>query len=490
MKPLPLLLAVLLFMAASAAAASDFTFDSAAGHGPLQLTPQGFALLHTTASVDWTLTATSMRIKVVDDREDNAIPDPANPDDSLVSVFNRTTTYHDFAAATLHWVSLSNPVSIIQGPGILAENVSGQLALTTVSPSSIEQSHYVMATPVGAPELQYDVLVPASLRVKATAVADILGNVTLYSWSNDIQVRHSGGAFELRTGKYTDMPVTQGSLRSRHYVHAFLELRTARANLAIPAAAFYAEGLQVESHGILQFSNLTGELPGPTGLATATGGIVTASAGTFALSPTGTGIGGTVLIAPEAVAGTTARLPGTALPGGVWLALSGMLFVGVVAAPSVHGRRVRQREAATWLGFRDDRATAYSNWAARADNQGWNHAAALLFWRATRNSPTSPELRCEYGVLLRQSGRPKRALRQHVLVGEVLARSFDPGCGALNAYSASLCCAALGKDGAALEWLQAAIEADPGFTETALKEPRLRRLRAHPDYPAIVGAIA
>ncbi|MHB8633502.1 MAG: tetratricopeptide repeat protein [Thermoplasmatota archaeon] len=487
MKAIAILSLLFLVVPTASAQGHQFHFDAATGEGPFALVPQGFALARTAGSVDWRIHAAYANVTLVDDRDEDAIANPLNPNYNLVSYSNQTTTSFHLYEVELHWVSGNQSVSLFQGNGLGFLTVPGGLELQPVNDTTVERSHYVTKATLGAQNRHYAIQAPASVRANASMQAQVSGNITFYSWGNVIEIQDSNGTQTIRTGQYDDNPLTTGSLRSQHWAYAFIHVQGASANLSIPAGTLYSTNLQVASKGLLQIANATGQLQSKRGIAEATQSSLTATGGHFIFSPAGSEIIGQVVTPPEGVRGSVRALRPPWVPATSFVVILAVA-VGTTAAPSVHGRHLRRRQGAHFAGFREDRCTAYSSWAAAADSRGWQGMACILFGRAVRNSPKDPEVRCEHAILLRQTGFPRRALKEHVRAAELLAQLGDPGCRAMNAYGASLCAARLGQDENAVEWLQEAVEQDPALMNDARAEPALRPLRGHPDFHAIVRA--
>ncbi|MHB8634613.1 MAG: tetratricopeptide repeat protein [Thermoplasmatota archaeon] len=483
-----LVLGVLLLLPIVSAAGPGFRFDSATGEGPFSLDPNGHGLVRTGRAVDWRISAVAAHITFVDDHEDNAVPDPLNPPRNLFSVSNRTVTTYDLRAVAIRWTSGELPVSIVQGKGLTNLTVADGLEVRAVPGMAVEHGHYFSDGSIGGQARRFELDVGASVRVNATMDATVSGNVSLYSWSNTLVVQDATGARTIRTGQFTDMPTSQGSLRSEHWAYALLDLEGAAANVTFPEASLYAPNLGLASRGLLRITNATGQIAAQNGLVTASGSSITATDGAFVFLPAGNGLSATVASRPVTVLGAVQEVRPPSLPPILLVAVGLVSAVAVAMSPSVTGRHLRRRHGGHFAGFREDRCTAYRSWAAGADSRGWQRTACILFGRAVRNSPKDPELRCEHAILLRQTGFPRRALKEHVRAAELLAQLGDPGCRAMNAYGASLCAARLRQDESAVEWLQEAVEQDPALMNDARAEPALRRLRAHPDFHAIIRA--
>lgn len=485
---LPAATLALLLLLPMAAASGTFEFAAAEGVGPFSVHPQGLALFQTRDPVAWALRAEAVYVRVVDDRVDNSIANPFNPDDNLVAVQNRTVTTHEYGAAVIDWRSAESngAVSIIQA-GISRLDIPGKVAVSPQNATAVERSHYVGNVTVGADDLAYAISVPPSLRTDAAGNLHLAGDASLYSWGNTLTVRHPTGVETIRTGYYEDSPT--GSLRTRHYVHAFVELRNVTATLSVASGNLFAGSLRLDSHGTLQLVNLTGELETLAGPGQGHGAAVGVTAGSFALTTAGTRINGAMVSPATAASGLDLR-PAPAAPWWVWpaaiAASCGLLVLAILAS----GRRNRMKHDEPFTSRMNDASVAFAGWGARLDGAGWTRLSAACFGLATLISPHAPELECEYAILLRQAGFPKRALRHHAKAAAELAIGNDPGCGAINAFGASLSCAMLGRHDEAIDWLQQAIEQDSGLRAIASREPSLRALRAHPDYFALMGAAA
>lgn len=487
---LALLIGILVFatLPVCAGTAPSAAFNEATGQGMFSLSPGATSTLKTTDQVHWEIHARILHIDVIDDRDENSVPNPLNSSRSLFSKETTNVTSYDFEDAQLSWAGAADAVAILNGTLVNQVDATGILKLRHQAPTSIEHSHYLSSSAIGAANLPYSIDVPLSVASGMTAESTlkVSGSGHMYSWGATIHVKSPTKEADVVTGHYDDMPVNSGSIRTRHYSRAVFTLADATGTLVMNNAELYAPSLSLVSRGSLSFTNATGTFNTDDGPQTAHGQVITTVAGTYGISSDATGLNAMVQTNPQTIVGATPIPPGLRVISGATIMIGALVVLSAVyLTPTAAGYLIARNEGLS-LPWKLKRAEAFASWAARADARRAHRTAAMMSWRATRNAPLDPTLHTEHAILLRQAGLATRALRAHEATRELLIRQPDPGCGPLNDFNAAIAAAALGRDDEAIQWLQNAVEKDPSLASEATQSPGLWKLRNHPDYGAIV----
>jgi hypothetical protein len=433
------------------------------------------------SGIHGTLEVRDLKVVLTDDTLTAHLGNPLNPGSSLFGIHNRTRTTTYYAQASLsfrpHGEVDANLLLLAPGPQRLQAERSIRLA--SVSAATLDGSH--VAEGGSAPITKYDdtLHVGDSLQLDMPAASHTPeGTQTGRAWGWTLTVESAGSTDTYETGHSTTAPADLPLGQTDHYVFADFTFNAAGGTLDGPARVF-SPAASLQADGSLRFEDAHGRIASKEGVASPDHVAVSTQQGTFLLNTASGRVAGNVQFLPETV--THAVPPSASVIYWAW-AFGFIFLLGVALAPSLLGW---QKTAGPQRLLRA-RAEAFAGWASEADARGWPRLAALLGGRAVANAPKVLDWRVEHAIFLRQAHRPRAALRQHRVAEDLRLQGADPGYGALNAYHASLASAELGQDDDALEWLQAALERDPGLAAETAHEPRFRRLRGHPDYEAMV----
>jgi hypothetical protein len=519
-----LLLALLLSGLAAPAAAGGpgFSAGGASGDGPATFLSPDAVVVAPFGARTLDLEGDAGLLEVVDDRAE-AVKDPRRPpssQQSLMGFHNRTVESRPLQGFGLvvdevldaDAVALVVPLSADYA---VAVEHDGGYALAATPDKLLEASHYA-GDDVGNTEYRYEFRSGEALELAlagATGVT-VSGDFKLYLWGLAATVFDAGGASEARTGysrsasSAGSLPVAEAYVVRDHFVHALVTVHggTLRLRGADAGTALYGQDI-TGSGGDVAYRDAAGAVPlrgGGGGLVHEGDAVVTG--GTHAWSLEEGGRIGVAFAGPTAVAGASvAPLPAPLLSGPVRTALGaaalGLALAAAYLAPTATGawhlrRDARRTGEPAPRGLRAARSEGYAHWAVRAEGRGARRLAALWMGLAVRAERENPTRALDWGVYLREAGRPRRALAAHRHAHFWFQARSESDQLAFNAYEAAKAAALDGQVVAAIDWIRVAIEADAALAAPMRQEPAFASLRAHPDYlslssvPAGAGVLA
>ena len=480
MRPLPLLLAVLALLALpSHGAAEGLSAVEVTGEGAFTagLGIATWAAAPPAEAKPIQLSAQHLRLRLVDEVDENRIPHPTKPSEPLLARHRQDRPEREFTDATVRVWAAGDPdgLLVLRTPEAVA-GLAGRFTVAAQGEQVIERSHY-RPTAVGASDpSKYEILQPAALLLQGDrAAATPQGEAQLYAWGAVIEVAAQGQTWTYRTGAYTE----PGAPETSHVAHAWLDLKAPTGTLDAPAARLWSATLELDGAGLL---GLRAAGAGPAAVEQ-----LRLDQGSIALGVSGDHVR---VLAVEPGAATVAA-PTPALPP-PWLLVGLTSFLLALPAaglaPGAYGWYLQRRGRIDALaGGRARRAEAYAAVAARLDVAGYPRLARAMAARAVANQPHVAGHRIELAIHLQRLGRLHAAVQEHEAAHALMAAPSDRNEIALTAFHAAQACARMHRDGAAAWWLGTALRNDPGLEADLGDHPVLARLRRHPHLRMLVN---